>query len=143
MSLLTTSEYVCTILISRPGLHFICFCIIDNGLCSLCSCVFGKLAGQHQCHSALKVTSAYRLCFVIKCQLVRFFDQAIKDVFDKAVHNAHARLGDASVGMNLLQNSVDVRVVRLFTCAPAFADRGFDALAALALGLARHCVAVV
>ena len=42
----------------------------------------------------------------------------LKDIVDKAVHDAHGLAGDASVGVHLLQNFVDVDAIALSSPPP-------------------------
>ena len=51
---------------------------------------------------------------VVVGQTRRLSCNTLKDVVDKAVHDAHGTAGDASVGVHLLQDFVDVDPVALF-----------------------------
>merc|ERR1719193_582255 len=50
-------------------------------------------------------------------QLARFCSNPLEQVIDKGVHDGHGLRGDSSVGMNLLQDLVDVDGIGLLPLA--------------------------
>jgi hypothetical protein len=56
---------------------------------------------------------------------------AFKDIVDERVHDGHSRLGDTSIGVDLLEDLVDVRRVRFGTLLVLLAANLFGIGAAL------------
>jgi hypothetical protein len=84
--------------------------------------VLGELTGEHEPDGGLDLPGGEGGLLVVLGKLSGLSGNALEDVVDEGVHDGHALLGDAGVGVNLLQHLVDVRRVR------------FDPLGALALG---------
>jgi hypothetical protein len=84
--------------------------------------VLGELTGEHEPDGGLDLPRRESGLLVVLGKLSGLSSNALEDVVDEGVHDGHALLRDASVGVNLLQHLVDVRRV------------GLDPLGALALG---------
>ena len=67
-----------------------------------------QLPGQHQPHRRLNLPTAQRSLLIISTQLPRLTRNPLKDIINKGVHDGHALLGDAGVGMDLFEDLVDV-----------------------------------
>ena len=82
--------------------------VLGHGLGAFRHGVLGELSGQQQAHGRLDFAARDGRALVVVGQTRRLGGDALKDVVDEAVHDAH-RLGrDASVGVHLLQHLVDV-----------------------------------
>jgi len=84
--------------------------------------VLGELTGEHEADRGLDLAGRKGGLLVVLGELSGLSGDALEDVVDERVHDGHALLGDAGVGVDLLEDLVDVRRVRL------------DALGALSLG---------
>ncbi len=63
--------------------------------------------------SSLDFSARDGVLLVVVSQSGRFSGNSLKDVIDKRVHDAHSLGGDTSVGVDLLQNLVDINGVAL------------------------------
>ena len=83
--------------------------------------MLGKLTGEHKTDSSLNLTGRESRLLVVGGKLSSLAGNALEDVVDEGVHDGHTLLADTSVGVDLLEDLVDVGGVR------------FDALLALLL----------
>jgi hypothetical protein len=95
---------------------------LGDGLGALRDGVLGELTGEHEPDRGLDLPGRKSRLLVVLGELSGLSGDALEDVVDEGVHDGHALLGDAGVGVDLLQHLVDVRRV------------GLDPLGALALG---------
>ena len=97
---------------------------LGDGLGSLRHGVLGELTGKHETNGSLDLAGRESGLLVVGGKLSSLAGDALEDIVDERVHDAHPLLADAGVGVDLLQDLVDVGGV------------GFDALlAALLLAL--------
>ena len=100
--------------------------------------MLGQLARKQQSHSRLDFSRRKSLLLVVPRKPTSLSSNPFKDVVDERVHDGHPPRADASVGVHLLENLVDVGRVRLDTLAFALlvlVTRGCRGLLALgALG---------
>ncbi len=75
--------------------------------------MLGELSGEHEAHGGLDLPGGEGRLLVVLGELSGLSGNALEDVVDERVHDGHALLGDASVGVDLLQHLVDVRSVGL------------------------------
>ena len=87
--------------------------VLGDGFRSFRHGVLGQFTGQQQAHCSLDFPTRDCRALVVVSQAARFGSDSLKDVVDEAVHDAHGFAGDASVGVNLLQDFVDVDGVAL------------------------------
>ena len=73
--------------------------------------MLGKLTGEHETHSGLHLSGCHRVPLVVLAQTASFGGDSLESVVDKRVEDGHRSLGDAGVGVDLLQHAVDVDVV--------------------------------
>ena len=113
---------------------------LGDGLGSLRHGVLGQFPGKHEAYCGLNFAAAERGFFVVRGKLSRFRRNALKNVLNERVHDGHALFGNTSVGVDLLEDLVNVAAVRfralfgLFgTTRGGFLGRGF------ARGLLRWC----
>ena len=87
--------------------------VLGNSLGSLADSVLRQLARQQQTHSGLNFSARDGGSFVVVSQARRFGSNALENIVNKAVHDAHCLAGNASVRVDLLQHLVDVDAVAL------------------------------
>ena len=102
--------------------------VLGHGLGALADCVFAQLARQVKSDGRLDLAAGDGVLLVVVGQAGRLGGDALEDVVHEGVHDAHGLAGDASVGMDLLQDLVDVDRVallaRLFLRLPTPFDLG-------------------
>ena len=87
--------------------------------------VLGQLSREHEADGGLDLAGRQSGLLVVAAQFASLASDALEDVVDEGVHDGHGLLGDASVGVNLLQHLVDVGGVGL--------DAGLSSLAGCSL----------
>ena len=87
--------------------------VFGDSLGSLRHGVLGKLAGQEEPDGSLDLPGGESRPAVVVCKSAGLGSDALKDVIDEGVHDAHGLGGDTSVGVDLLQHLVDVDSVGL------------------------------
>lgn len=87
--------------------------VLRDGLGALGHGVLGQLPGQQQADSGLDLPRRDGRPLVVVGQAGRLAGDALEDIVNKRVHDAHRLGGDAGVGVDLLQNLVDIDGVRL------------------------------
>ena len=85
---------------------------LGDGLGSLRDGVLGELTGKHEADSGLDLSRGKSGLLVVGGKLSGFGGDALEDIVDEGVHDGHTLLGDTGVGVNLLQDLVDVGRVR-------------------------------
>ena len=70
--------------------------------------MLGKLTGEHKADSGLDLPGGEGGLLVVGGKLSGLAGDALEDVVDERVHDAHPLLADAGVGVDLLEDSVDV-----------------------------------
>ena len=83
---------------------------LGDGLGALGHGVLGELTGERQAHGGLDLAGGEGGLLVVAAELGGLTHNLVKDVIDEGVHDHHALLGDASLGVHLLQDLVDVGV---------------------------------
>ena len=86
---------------------------LGDGLGALGDGVLGELSGEHEADGGLDLPGGEGGLLVVLGELAGLSGDALEDVVDEGVHDGHALLGDASVGVDLLEHLVDVRGVGL------------------------------
>jgi len=76
--------------------------------------VLGQFAGQQKSDGGLDFAAGNGRTLVVLCQAAGLAGDALEEVVDEAVHDAHGPRRDAGVGMYLFENFVDVDAVRFF-----------------------------
>lgn len=87
--------------------------VLGDGLGSLADGVLGQFSGQEQTNSCLDLATRDRRTTVVVSETGSLGSDTFEDIVDKAVHDAHGLGADASVGVHLLQDFVDVDGVGL------------------------------
>ena len=82
--------------------------VLGDGLGALRHGVLGQLTREHEADSRLDLAAADGVPLVVAGQAAGLGGDALKDVLDERVEHDHGLLGDAGVGVHLLQHLVDV-----------------------------------
>ncbi len=75
--------------------------------------MFGQFTGQQQTHGGLDLSRCDGGALVVVSETRRFTGDALEDVVDERVHDAHRLRRDPGIRMNLLHHFVDVDSVAL------------------------------
>lgn len=75
--------------------------------------VLGQLAAEDQTSRRLNVPGAHGSVLVVASETASLHREALKEVVHKRIHDSHRLVGDARVGVHLLEHLVDVRRVRV------------------------------
>ena len=70
--------------------------------------MLGELTRKHQTNSGLDLTGREGGLLVVGGELARLASNTFEDIADERVHDAHALLANASVGVDLLEHLVNV-----------------------------------
>ena len=87
--------------------------VFGDGLGSLADGVLSELTGQKQTDGGLDLAARDGRTLVVVSETRRLGGDALEDVVDKRIHDAHCLARDTGVGMYLLQHLVDVDSVAL------------------------------
>ena len=82
--------------------------VLGDSLGSLRDGVFGQLTGQEEPDSGLDLSAGDGGTPVVVGEAGGLSSNALEDVVDKGVHDAHGLAGDSSVRVDLLEDLVDV-----------------------------------
>ena len=93
--------------------------VLGDGLGALGHGVLGQLPGQQQAHGRLDLPGGDGRTLVVMSQTRRLARDALEDVVDEGVHDAHGLGRDAGVRVDLLQHLVHVHGVALLAAALA------------------------
>ena len=107
--------------------------VLGDGLGSLRDGVLGQLSGKEESYRGLDLPGCDGGPLVVVSQLGSLSSDTGEDIVDKGVHDAHGLGGDTSVGVDLLEDLVDVDGIGLFPlCLPLLLislDNGLGGLA--------------
>ena len=92
--------------------------VLGDSLGSLTDGVLGQFSGQEQTNSCLDLSTRDRRTTVVVSETGSLGSDALEDVVDKAVHDAHGLRTDASVWVHLLEDFVDVDGIGLSSSPP-------------------------
>jgi hypothetical protein len=126
----------------------ICFCLagaeLGDGLGSLGNGVLGKLTRKHEANGGLDFSGRKGRLLVVGGELSGLSGDALEDIVDEGVHDGHSLLGDTCVGVDLLEDLVDVGGVRFdslllfLSSGSGLLDRGGSLLGGLLGGCLGH-----
>lgn len=95
--------------------------------------MLGQLSGKEESYRGLDLPGGDGGSLVVVSQLGSLSSDTGEDIVDKGVHDAHGLGGDTSVGVDLLEDLVDVDGIGLFPlCLPLLLislDNGLGGLA--------------
>jgi hypothetical protein len=92
--------------------------VLGDGLRAFADSVLGQLAGQQETDGSLDLSARDGRAAIVVSQTRRLGGNALEDVVDKAVHDAHGLARNARVGVDLLEHFVDVDAVALLPPLP-------------------------
>ena len=81
---------------------------LGDGLGALSDGVLGELTGKEESDGSLDLSGGESVLLVVADEAGRLRGDLLEDVVDERVHDAHGSLGDAGLGVDLLEDSVDV-----------------------------------
>ena len=82
--------------------------VFGDGLGSFRDGVSGQLSGEDQLDSGLDLAGGKSSSLVESDELGSLSGDSVEGVVDEGVHDVHGLLGDADVGVDLLEDLVDV-----------------------------------
>jgi len=94
--------------------------VLGYGLSAFADGVLGQFTGQQETDGGLDFPTGDRRPLVVVSQTAGFGGDALENVVDETVHDAHGLRGDPGVGMYLFQHLVDVDGVRFLPLWLAF-----------------------
>ena len=83
-------------------------CVLGDGLGALTHGVFGQLPGQQQADRCLYLATGDGVFPVVVRQARGLRGDTLEDVVHELVHDAHGFARDAGLGVDLLQDLVDI-----------------------------------
>ena len=86
--------------------------VLGDSLGSLRDGVLGQLTGQEEPDSSLDLPGGDGGPLVVVGKTAGLSSDALKEIIDKGVHDAHGLGGDTGIGVHLLENLVDVDGIR-------------------------------
>ena len=81
---------------------------LGDGLGALSDGVLGELTGEEEADGGLDLAGGEGVLLVVADETGRLGGDLLEDVVDEGVHDAHGLLGDAGLGVHLLEDTVDV-----------------------------------
>ncbi len=82
--------------------------VLGDGLGSLGDGVSGELSGEEESDGGLDLSGGEGALLGVSDELGGLVGDSLEDVVDEGVHDEHGLLGDAGLGVDLLEHSVDV-----------------------------------
>lgn len=87
--------------------------VLSHGLGAFVYRVLRKLPREYQSDGGLNLARTQGLRFSALAEVARFLADACEVVDDEGVHYCHRAAGDSDVGVDLLQDAVNVRYIFL------------------------------
>ena len=116
--------------------------VLGDGLGALRDGVLGELSGEEEADGSLDLAAGDGGLLVVLGKLGCLSSNALEDVVDERVHDAHGLGGDAGVGVNLLEHLEDVHGVRLLALLVVLlggaSGSSLDSLAGLLVAFLRN-----
>jgi len=82
--------------------------VLGDSLGALGDGVLGELTGKEESDSSLDLSGGESVLSVVSHKSGGLVGDLLEDVVDEGVHDGHGSLGDTGLGVNLLEDSVDV-----------------------------------
>ena len=95
-------------------------CVLGDSFGSFADCVLGEFTRQQESDSGLDFARRDGLLLVLEGETRGFGGDALEDVVDEGVHDGHGLGRDSNIGVDLLQDVVDVDSVGLLSSSLAF-----------------------
>ena len=68
----------------------------------------GEFTGEEEAHRGLNLARGKSLALVVAGESGGLVGDALEDIEDEGVHDAHGLLGDSGLGVDLLEHLVDI-----------------------------------
>ena len=81
---------------------------LGDSLGALSDGVLGELTGEEEADGGLDLAGGESVLLVVSDEAGALGSDLLEDIVDERVHDAHGSLGDSSVWVHLLEDSVDV-----------------------------------
>ena len=81
---------------------------LGDGLGALSDGVLGELTGEEEADGGLDLAGGESVLLVVSDEAGALGSDLLEDIVDERVHDAHGSLGDAGLGVHLLEDTVDV-----------------------------------
>ena len=88
---------------------------LGDSLGTFGNCVLSKLTGKHETDSGLDLPGGKSCLLVVGSKLSCLGSNTLEDIVDEGVHDGHSLLGDTGIGVDLLEDLVDIRRVGFYT----------------------------
>ena len=98
--------------------------VLGDGLGALRDGVLGELSGEEEADGSLDLSGGEGVLLVVSNELGGLEGDLLEDVVDEGVHDLHGLLGDASLGVDLLEDAEDVDGEGLDSSAVSLASGG-------------------
>ena len=108
--------------------------VLGDGLGSLSDGVSGELSGEEESDSGLDLSGGEGGLLVVSNELGGLVGDSVEDIVDERVHDEHGLLGDSSLGVNLLEDLVDVDGEGLGSLGLSLDDDSLSSLSGGVLG---------
>ena len=95
---------------------------LGDGLGAFGDGVLGQLTREQEADGSLDLAGREGALLVVAGQTAGLKGKALEDIVDERVQDGHTALGDASVGVHLLEHLVDVRAVGLYSLLVALSS---------------------
>ena len=82
--------------------------VLGDGLGAFGNGVSGELTGEDESDGGLDLTAGEGLSLVVSDESGGFTGDSLENVVDERVHDGHGLLGDTGLGVDLLEDSVDI-----------------------------------
>ena len=107
---------------------------LGDGLGSLSDGVSGELSGEEESDGGLDLSGGEGGLLVVSNKLGGLVGDSVEDIVDERVHDEHGFLGDSSLGVNLLEDLVDVDGEGLGSLGLSLDDDSLSSLSGGVLG---------
>ena len=87
--------------------------VLGDGLGAFGNGVSGELSGEDESDGGLDLTAGEGLSLVVSDESGGLTGDSLEDIVDEGVHDAHGLLGDTGLGVDLLEDTVNVDGERL------------------------------
>ena len=104
---------VCRAGLWRPSRQRLRRAELGDGLGSFRDGMLGEFTRKHETDGGLDLTRGKGGLLVVSGKLSSLSGNALEDIVDEGVHDGHTLLGDTGIGVDLLQDLVNVRGVAL------------------------------
>ena len=100
------------VVVGEAGENLLGAGVLGDSLGTLRDGVLGKLSGEEEPDSGLDLPGGDGGPLVVVGKTAGLSSDALKEIIDKGVHDAHGLGGDTGIGVHLLENLVDVDGIR-------------------------------